>query len=81
METPGSILINHAVRNQKQMKKARNHIIVSLACSDIVSLLISVALSTLNIGLALRHMPEAVYKAFLKWQQVAQARYPAAVRG
>ena len=63
--TPGNILIIHAVRNRKEMQNARNYFIVSLACSDIVSLLISVPFSTLNFGNVLPYMPEAVCKTFM----------------
>ena len=59
---PGNGLIIHAVRNRKQMQNARNHFIVSLACSDLVALLISVPFSTLNFSSVLCYMPEAVCK-------------------
>ena len=59
---PGNGLIIHAVRSRKQMQNARNHFIVSLACSDLVALLISVPFSTLNFSRVLCYMPEAVCK-------------------
>ena len=62
---PGNILIIHAVRSRKQIQNARNHFIVSLACSDIVVLLMFVPFTTLNIGHVLRYMPEAVCKTLM----------------
>ena len=62
---PGNILIIHAVRCRKQMQNAKNFFIASLACSDIVALLVSTPFSTLNFGHLLRHMPEAVCKSIV----------------
>ena len=55
----------HAVRCRKQMQNAKNFFIVSLACSDIVALLVSTPFSTLNFGHLLREMPEAVCKSIV----------------
>ena len=65
LEIPSTILIICAVRNRKEMQNARNYFIVSLACSDIVSLLISVLFSTLNFGNVLPYMTKAVCKTFM----------------
>ena len=61
----GNILIIHAVRSRQQMQNARNYFIVSLACTDIVVLLINVPFATLNTGRFVRYMPEAVCKTLL----------------
>ena len=62
---PGNILIIRAVRNRKSMQNARNHFIVSLACSDIISLLVFVPFASLNTGHVLRDMPEVVCKTLM----------------
>ena len=62
---PDNILIIHAVRSGKQMQNARNHFIVSLACSDIVVLLMFVPFAALNIGHVLRYMSEVVCKTLM----------------
>ena len=67
---PGNILIIHAVRSQKQMQNARNHFIVSLACSDLVALLISVPFSTLNFGHVVPYMPEALCRTLIPTSSV-----------
>ena len=60
-----NILIIHAVRSGKQMQNARNHFFVSLACSDIVVLLMFVPFAALNIGHVLRYMSEVVCKTLM----------------
>ena len=62
---PGNILIIHTVRSRKQMQNARNYFILSLACADIVVLLICVPFYTLNFAHILHYMPEAVCKTLL----------------
>ena len=47
------------------MQNARTYFIVSLACSDIVALLISIPFSMLNSGEFLSYMPEAVCKTLM----------------
>ena len=53
---PGNILIILTARSRKQMRNARNHFIVSLACSDIIALLISIPFSMMNNGQFLSYM-------------------------
>ena len=62
---PGNILIIHVVRCRKQMQNTRNYFIVSLACTDIVALMISVPFYTINYAHILSYMPEAVCKTLL----------------
>ena len=70
---PGNILIIHAVRSRKQMQNARNYFIESLACSDIVALLIIVPFSTLNIGQFLRYIPEGACKSLVPTTNIVVA--------
>ena len=62
---PGNVLIIHAVRGRKQMQNARNYFILSLACADIVALLICVPFYTLNFAHIVCHMPEALCKSLV----------------
>ena len=62
---PGNILIILAVRSRKQMQNARNYFILSLACTDIVALLICVPFFMLNFAHILHYMPKAVCKTLL----------------
>ena len=62
---PGNILIVHGVMCCKQMQKAQNYFIQSLAFFDSVALLISVPFATLNRGHYLRYMPNVVCKTLM----------------
>ena len=55
------------------MQNARNHFIVSLACSDLVALLTTVPFSTLNFGNVVRYMPEVLCRTLVPTGSVVVA--------